>query len=530
MNENEPVAEAVRAPPVEVRSAMSALAETAGSLQGLVLGRAASNGTLRPSQAQALMLQRTIGNRATRRLLARTPRDDQIKAFHAHIAAKEYKEAALQLNGFDKADIRRLATAITHDQRVAVHQAALDVMAGWPTEVPAIIASVDTEAARVGKLFADFEQARKAANWAEAAKLAAAFADGDLHARLAQLSKDELKALRALAGNDRITDAIDVLLDDVQRPLLVKGEQHFDNTRIQALYAGNRLALGPRKLAALHELDKSLSGKWSKLKWEDVAASAAARVLDPTKIDQALLGVCGPAAALQANADANALDYAQLVSSIYATGAVRGSAVNKALLGSSPYQSMDPADWMAMSAIQDVGNAVRDYPGHPTDHDASGKKTGTPWDKHGGYDPEGGFYYNQKTIMEKVDHSVQFAQLECSWWGVKTQTLKVSAFLRSNPKDVVVAVNNDSGLLNPPGPDGVPLGTDPAHGTSDHWVRLLEPVTYKGSDVTFTIFTWGKRVTLTWPEARFNKWVYGYLAGARRYGIVGEAPKPEPGD
>ena len=102
-------------------------------------------------------------------------------------------------------------------------------------------------------------------------------------------------------------------------------EQHFDNPRIQAIFAANRLAFGPRKLAALHVLDRSLGGRWTQLAWADVASSAAARVEDPTRIDQALLGVCGAAAALQANADANALDYAELVANIYATGTVRGA-------------------------------------------------------------------------------------------------------------------------------------------------------------------------------------------------------------
>lgn len=482
-----------------------------------------------PAAARLLSLQRSVGNRSTRRLLTRATRHELMKAFHAHIAAGEYKEAALQLNGFNTADIRRLASALTHDQRTAVLEAALEAMPGWPTQVPTIIEEVDKEAGRVGKLFADYEKERKAGNWKEVAKLAGAFSDGDLHARLALLSRDDLKALRAVSDNDRVNDAIDVLLDDTQRPAVL-GTQKFDNVRIQALYAAHPHEVGTRKLAALHQLDKPLAGKWSKLKWSDVAASAAARVLDPTLIDQQLLGVCGPAAALQADADANALDYADLVRDVYATGTVRGSAVNTGLLDAAPYQNMDPADWMTLSAIQDVGNVIRDYPGHPTDHDAQGNPIGTPWDKHGAYDPEGGFYYNQRGIMETVDHCVEFAELTCSWWGVKTETDRVSGFLRDHPKDVVVAVSNDGGLLNPVGADGIPQGTGAPSGGANHWVRLLGPVAYAGGNVSFTIFTWGKRVSFSWPEARFNKWVYGYLAGSRRFGIVADPPEPGLGD
>lgn len=147
-------------------------------------------------------------------------------------------------------------------------------------------------------------------------------------------------------------------------------------------------------------------------------------------------------------------------------------------------------DWMAMSAIQDVGNLVRDYPGHPTDYDAAGIWTGTPWDKHGGHDPEGGFYYNQQAIMEKVDGCVEFPQLECAWRGVKSETQRASGFLRRNPDDVVVAVSNDGAMLGPTG-GGVPQGTDNPSGHADHWVRLLEPVVYTEGSVTFTVYTWG---------------------------------------
>ena len=247
---------------------------------------------------------------------------------------------------------------------------------------------------------------------------------------------------------------------------------------------------------------------------------------DPTRIDQALLGVCGPAAALQANAESNALDYAQLIGNIYATGTVRGSAVNSGLLASAPYQNMDPADWMALSAIQDTGNLVRDYPGHPTDHNPDGTPRRVPLTQHGGYDPEGGFYYNQRSIMERVDRCVEFQQLECSWWGERAAATEASDFLRRFPRDVVVAVNNDSSMLLPVDARGTPQGTG-APNRSDHWVRLLEPVAYAGGNATFTIFSWGQRLTFTWTEARFHKWAHGFLVGSRRFGQLYPLATPQ---
>jgi hypothetical protein len=474
----------------------------------------------------ALALQRAAGNRATRRVLARTPRDDGIRAFRAHVAAREWQEAALRLNGFDERDIRALTGALTHDQRIAVHQAALEAMPGWPTRVPAIILEVDAEAGRVGQVFADFERERRAGNWRAAARIANGFAEGDLHARLAPLTADQLRSLRAGAvaempgWSDRVTDAIDVLLDDVRRPLVTAVEQRFANPRIQAMVSANRLGFGPRRLAALHVLDRPLGGRWTQLRWPDVAASAAARVEDPSRVDQSLLGVCGPAAALQANADANALDYAELIANIFATGTVRGAAVNAGLLGAAPYQNMDPADWMALSAIQDTGNLIRDYPGHPTDHAPDGTPRSVPFHRRGGYDPEGGFGYNQRAIMARVDGCVDFRELDCAWWGERAAAREASELLRRFPRDVVVSVANDSSMLM-----GTPEGTG-APGHRDHWVRLLEPVAYAGGNVTFSIFSWGRRMTFTWPEARFHRWAYGFLVGARRAGLVNPVETP----
>jgi hypothetical protein len=60
-------------------------------------------------------------------------------------------------------------------------------------------------------------------------------------------------------------------------------------------------------------------------------------------IHQRLLGVCGPAAALEEDAQDNAEDYVALVGECFGSGTVRGSGkVNDTLLGASPYSHMDP--------------------------------------------------------------------------------------------------------------------------------------------------------------------------------------------
>ena len=87
-------------------------------------------------------------------------------------------------------------------------------------------------------------------------------------------------------------------------------EQHFDNIFIDAQYQTNRAKVSHLQIEALHKLDKPAKGPWTKLSWDDVARTAAQRVISPAKVDQDLLGVCGEAAALEADAQQNAPDYA----------------------------------------------------------------------------------------------------------------------------------------------------------------------------------------------------------------------------
>ena len=95
----------------------------------------------------------------------------------------------------------------------------------------------------------------------------------------------------------------------------------------------------------------------------------------PEKIDQALLGVCGEAAALEADAQQNAPDYADFVRHVFETGDVDGDKVNKKLLEAAPAEVMAACDWMALSALQDASNlGPVDFAGRPTETDEKGNQ------------------------------------------------------------------------------------------------------------------------------------------------------------
>jgi hypothetical protein len=72
-------------------------------------------------QPLALQLQRKIGNRATRRVLARSLDDD----YQAAVRAGDWQRAAELLNGFNVPDILRRLAARSPDEVAALHQGAV---------------------------------------------------------------------------------------------------------------------------------------------------------------------------------------------------------------------------------------------------------------------------------------------------------------------------------------------------------------------------------------------------------------------
>ena len=293
----------------------------------------------------------------------------------------------------------------------------------------------------------------------------------------------------------------------VRRVLARATGETFTNGKIQAQFDAFSGAVSEAQKKALHKLDDSLTGVWTKLNWEDVAASTAARVLKPTSIDQRLLGVCGPAAALEEDAQNNAEDYVALVRECFQSGTVRGSRkVNATLLGSSPHNNMDPSDWMMLSAIQDKANYVRDFKGVPTTDSA-------PWYNKRGLDPEGTKAGNQAWILRNVNHCVEVTEYTCKLWGEVDTTNTVSDLMRKQGSDVVVLVENDGGYLDN-------NGTGAGDGHANHWVRLISPVDFANGKAQFTVFTWGTTLTLSWDLAKFKKWVSGYQVGSKKYGVL----------
>src|SRR5262249_38353089 len=173
---------------------------------------------------------------------------------------------------------------------------------------------------------------------------------------------ERLLSLQRSAGNAAAAIAV-----QRQGPPDLDAPQHFDNAFIQYHYDNAKVRPTAKQAEALHKLDKPAKGPWAKLAWDDVSVGAAGRALNPTRLDKQVLGVCGEAAALEADAQQNAPQYADFVRHVFETGDVDGTKVNKTLLGNTVQAGMAPVDWMALSALQDASNAIRDYTGRPTE-------------------------------------------------------------------------------------------------------------------------------------------------------------------
>jgi hypothetical protein len=74
-------------------------------------------------------------------------RKELVAAFKAQVKRGEWADAARRLNGFDDADIKKLARALTHDERTSIIGAAYGAMPGWSDRVTDAIAAIDGAAA-----------------------------------------------------------------------------------------------------------------------------------------------------------------------------------------------------------------------------------------------------------------------------------------------------------------------------------------------------------------------------------------------
>jgi hypothetical protein len=476
--------------------------------------------TLVPHAHRLLALQRSAGNRAVGGLLAREPlaggqagrrtlqrletneqRSTRLDAeIDRAIAAGDWGEAAKSLNGFNDDDI---AKRVGSDARLTGNRrqlmaGALKTMILWPPpqRVADAIYNADGPAARLGRI--DFiKDAAARGDWRGAVLALNGLSDDDIDTTLA----DELPA----GSTVQLWDAANVWMrswkDHVEAGFR-RIDPPFRNPAIKFAYRMNRATGSVGQLKALWILDPPETGPWTKLTWDSIAGTAADRIYHPENIDQGQLGLCGPAAALNADAEQNAPAYARLVVEIFALGRADGEKINQRLLGGSPVAAtrMDPCDWMILSAMQDVLNSWYDYYGEHVAPPAEDKRAGL-------------YNWQEKHALARFGHCV-----ETDTWDDANAAYKVDYLLNNRPDDVIVVMCVDANVLQ----------NLPPAGHQNHFIRVLSWVRHVGGNVLFDYFTWGAKQTYNQPIATFNKLWYGYVVGSKVPGLLKAAEKAGP--
>ena len=257
---------------------------------------------------------------------------------------------------------------------------------------------------------------------------------------------------------------------------------------IQKVFEANGKTGSGAQTAALFLLDKPRTGPWTSLSWDEVAKGAAERVYRPSLIDQATLGICGPAAALNASAERNAVDYVLDVIVTFTDGTAAGTKVNKTLLAKAAPAGMAQVDFMLLAAMEDVTNTVFEYHGEAGWRE--GKTTG-----------------DVETLLQKFAGCVKTTTYSCFYWGEMDAAKQTNDLLSKHGKDVVVVIFLNADLLNKKKTDD----TDP-----NHFIRVLSPMSISATDVKLDAFTWGSNRSFAFSIKEFEKLVSAFIVGARK--------------
>jgi hypothetical protein len=442
--------------------------------------------------ACALLQRETVGRKMLMRLVSAPKTAAELDAeIDAGISRGDWAAVALGLNGFNDDDIGtrvRTDTRLTSKRRELM-AGALQSMITWPPpqRVADAIYREDGEVARLGRI--DFIKAAAARGDWQRAVLA-----------LNGLSPDDIDTVLATelprGSAQPLWEAADTYMKGWEGHV-VEGFRRinppFRNPGIKAAYDASKAVGSLEQLRALWMLDAPESGPWANLNWDKVAASAAARVYHPEQIDQSVLGLCGPAAALNADAQQHATKFARLVVEIFAQGRADGERINATLLAKSPAAGMDPCDWMLLSGMQDVLNSWYDYYADVYPPGSEDKRAGLTKGQ-------------EEKALKRFGGCV-----ETDSWDDSNSAFWIDYLLTKHPDDSVVVMAVDANVLQ----------GKKAQGHFDHFIRVLSPVVHNSAGtVLFDAFTWGTRQTYTFTPAQFKDLWYAYVVGSMRKGLL----------
>lgn len=230
---------------------------------------------------------------------------------------------------------------------------------------------------------------------------------------------------------------------------------------------------------------------------KDAFATDLERLINnPATVDQKDLFLCGPAAFLRVWLQNDPVGFAKYGIQLFEEG--RGYIGSKKIAPSSPLRqtTWDPAwadagEWITMSSLRDVENAVTNY-------------TGTPGEEFDGATSAG-------EIVEWLEATGLYEVVSNKTSALSTEDIAYAKAAKPSARvDVILSV--DANLLR---------GTKskPEHWflgyTANHFIVLLKPIQFVGNDVVLECWSWAEDLVgakkLTVPKTKFADNFYGWI-------------------
>lgn len=227
-------------------------------------------------------------------------------------------------------------------------------------------------------------------------------------------------------------------------------------------------------------------GKFKTINKDKMLQEIGTRIQLPWKMDQSKQSLCGPITILMALALKDPERYVQMAKTMYETGKYtsRGKTVQPgAHLYTAPVPADTPhVDWMLAASMRDSENAIFDY---------------DDGDKFAGITSPGEMSGWMQTILgcDKADWNSTYA------WGEKKELGVAWDAVRAGN---VAAIFVDHSYL--PGQPAAKINVP------SHWVLLFD-VKSLGSTIEFRVLSWGKVLTFTGNEDRFEDLFWGAVVG-----------------
>lgn len=236
---------------------------------------------------------------------------------------------------------------------------------------------------------------------------------------------------------------------------------------------------------------------------KDAFATDLERLIDkPSSVDQKDLFLCGPAAFMRVWIQHDPVGFAKFGIQLFEEGRGYIGSLKIAPSADLLNTTWDPlwanaGEWVTMSSLRDVENAVTAYTGKPDEEFDGATTSGEIVD-----------WLNATGLYEMVSEKTSILSTE--------DVVFVKAAVPSARIDVFLSVNANMLQGTKSKPEHWFLGD-----TANHYIVLLAPVKFVGADVVLEYWSWGEDVartnpdpakqSLTIPRSKFADNFYGWI-------------------